>query len=64
MRQLCERRCAAFFYVVGKFTEPGTEHEADCRNPVESGGLRSRFERMSKRIDALFFCVRGGGSSP
>lgn len=64
MRQLCERRCAAKLDLFGKFTEPGTEHEPDCRFVIESARLRARFERVSERIDSIFFCVRGGGSSP
>lgn len=64
MRQLCEGRCAADLDLFGKITEPGTEHEPDCRFVIESACLRPRFERVSESIDSIFFCVRGSGSSP
>jgi hypothetical protein len=64
MRQLCEGSCAAILELFGKFTEAGTQDQPDCRSQVESGSLRPRYERVSQRIDALLFCVRGSGSSP
>lgn len=64
MRQLCEAGCAATLELFGKFAETGTQDEPDCRSQLESGRLRTRFERVSQRIDALFFCVRGSGSWP
>jgi hypothetical protein len=64
MRQVCERRCAGVLEVFGKFTEPRAEHEPDSWRDFESAGLRPRFERACQSTNAIFFCVRGGGSSP
>jgi hypothetical protein len=64
MGQLCEGYCAAILELFGKFAEAGTKDEPDCRYLLESSRLPVRFKRASKSIDSIFFCVRGGGSSP